>query len=297
MLSNVTKSADVLRGATEMQDLWCEVEKMTPVGSLKGPRQMTNAIMNGYIMNEQEKRDELELTMRRKQQKNNFYMSESAKKLKNRKTDMPASERKAIQNRLASRPAHAQPRPKSPTGLGHVLATGEESPGRAASVRATSKTPNSRAAVSSPGTVVKTSRTKSRGSRFEGLTMQDFYQSDWRPSFTYRPAKQDKPWENVEGFAMSTRTLERRKMDPFADINSFTGNYHSAKSTLAAGGAHVRPLDNKGALGARPVQMWKETLREDFARDDDNFSSNAHDANLDALRKAMGGTDFFSDIE
>ena len=31
MLSNVTKSADVLRGATEMQDLWVEVEKETPV--------------------------------------------------------------------------------------------------------------------------------------------------------------------------------------------------------------------------------------------------------------------------
>lgn len=296
MLSNVTKSADVLRGATEMQDLWVEVEKETPHAGLKGPRAMTDAIMNGYIMNEQEKRDELELTMRKKQQKNNFYMSESAKKLKNRKTDMPASERKAIQNRLAARPAHSQPRPKSPTGRGHMLATGEESPGRAGSVKATTKVPNSRAAVSTPGTVVKSSRARERTSRFEGLTMQDFYQSDWRPSFTYRPAKQDKPWECVEGFAMSTRTLERRKMDPFADINSFTGNKHSAKAQFNAH-AHVRPLDNKGALGARPVQMWKETLREDFARDDDNYSSGAHDANLDQLRKAMGGTDFFSDIE
>ena len=61
--------------------------------------------------------------------------------------------------------------------------------------------------------------------------------------------------------------------------------------------AHVRPLDNKGNLGAHPVQVWKESLREDFARDDDNFSSNAHDAHLDQLRVAMGGTDFFSDIE
>ena len=99
-----------------------------------------------------------------------------------------------------------------------------------------------------------------------------------------------------KGFAMSTRTLERRKMDPFADINSFTGNMQSAKAQFASH-AHVRPLDNKGALGARPVQQWKETLREDFARDDDNFSSNAHDANLDALRTAMGGNDFFSDID
>ena len=51
------------------------------------------------------------------------------------------------------------------------------------------------------------------------------------------------------------------------------------------------------ALGAAPVQQWKQTLREDFARDDDNYSSGAADANLDVLRKAMGGTDFFSDIE
>ena len=77
MLSNVTKSADVLRGATEMQDLWVEVEKETPHAGLKGPRAMTDAIMNGYIMNEQEKRDELELTMRKMQQKNNFYSNRS----------------------------------------------------------------------------------------------------------------------------------------------------------------------------------------------------------------------------
>ena len=38
MLSNVTKSADVLRGATEMQDLWVEVEKETPVKGLPGQR-------------------------------------------------------------------------------------------------------------------------------------------------------------------------------------------------------------------------------------------------------------------
>ena len=63
----------------------------------------------------------------------------------------------------------------------------------------------------------------------------------------------------------------------------------------------MRPLDNKGNLGARPVQQWKETLRETFARDADNYSSNAHDANLDALRASMGaGTSFatpFSEIQ
>ena len=98
----------------------------------------------------------------------------------------------------------------------------------------------------------------------------------------------------VDGFSKSTRTLERRKLNPFLDINSWTGNFASAKAQFASH-AYVRPLDNKGNLGARPVQQWKETLRETFATDMDNFSSNAHDANLDALRAAMaenGGTPF-----
>ena len=85
-------------------------------------------------------------------------------------------------------------------------------------------------------------------------------------------------------------------MDPFMDINSYQGNAQSAKATLDHS-AHVRPLDVKGNLGARPIQKWKETLREDFANDNDNYSSGQHDAMLEALRKAMGGTDFFSDIE
>ena len=101
---------------------------------------------------------------------------------------------------------------------------------------------------------------------FEGLTIKDYLKTDWRPSFNYRPAKQDKPWENLEGFSQSTRSLERRKMDPFLDIQSFT----------AAGQVgYVRPLDVKGQLGARSIQQWKNTLREDFAQDMDNFSSNA----------------------
>ena len=63
---------------------------------------------------------------------------------------------------------------------------------------------------------------------------------------------------------------------------------------------HVRPLDVKGNLGARPIQQWKATLREDFARDDDNFSSNAHDAQLAKLREAMANDDvrdFATDID
>ena len=100
MLSNVTKSADVLRGATEMQDLWVEVEKETPVKGLKGPRVLADHIMQGKIMNEKEERDALEDRAHKFQQKTNFYMSESAKKLRQRKSDMAPSERKAIQSRL-----------------------------------------------------------------------------------------------------------------------------------------------------------------------------------------------------
>ena len=121
---------------------------------------------------------------------------------------------------------------------------------------------------------------------FEGLTVADFLKTDWKPSFTYRPAKQDKPWENLEGFSRSTRTLERRKMNPFVDIQSFNG---AGRAT-----GYVRPLDVKGQLGARAVQVWKESLREDFARDDDNYSSNAHDANMDSLREALGAGTAFS---
>jgi len=293
MLSNVSKSADVLRGNTEMQDLWEEVEKETPVADLRGPRRLKNEIMNGLIQNEKEARDELERQCHVRQQRNNWYMSESAKNLTKRSTDMSTSERKKIRDRLQKRPGHTPPRPKSPTGQGHILATGDQSPqtGREAPPK---KIPNSRAAVSSPGTLVKSSRRRS-APKFEGLMMQDFYSADWKPSFTYRPAVQAKPWENLEGFAVSTRTLERRKMNPFVDINSWQGNKYSAKQQFNSN-AYVRPLDVKGNLGAEPVQRWKETLREDFARDSDNFSSNAHDAFLDDLRVALANTSSFSNI-
>jgi hypothetical protein len=293
MLSNVTKSADVLRGATEMQDLWAEVEKETPVQGLLGPRVLQNHIMYGKVLDEKEKRDELERLAHVRQQKINFYTSESAAKLKARKSDMPASERKAIRDRLTKRPAHDKPRPKSATNMGHVMATGDATPASPGSASPT--TPKSRAMISSPGTEVKSSRMRSRP-KFEGLTMRDFYVQDWRPSFTYRPAKQESPWENVEGFAQSTRTLERRKMNPYLDINSFQGNIHSAKQQFNAHG-WVRQLDNKGNLGAAPVQQWKETLREDFASDADNFSSNAHDANLDAMRTLLANTSILTDLE
>jgi len=284
MISNVTKTADVLRGNTQTQDLWLEVEKET-AGWHKGlppPKQIQNSIRIGMAANEKERQEILARAATRRQQRHNYYISESASKLAKAKSDMPKSERKSVKERLYKRTVSSgQVRPKSPTNLGHMLATGDHAP--QSPVRQTPKSPKSRAAVSSPGTIVATR--SGRGGAFEGLSMADFQLADWTPSFEYKPAHHEEPWENVEGFSKSTRTLERRKMDPFNDINSFHGNVASAKQTFAHG--YVRPVDVKGALGAKPVQKWKETLREDFANDNDNFSSNGHDAMMDALREAM----------
>ena len=293
MLSNVSKTADILRGNTQMQDLWLEVEKET-AGWHPGrppPKQIQSAIREGMALNEKERHDILERMATRRQQFHNNYVSDSAMKLTLAKWQGDKKERKEIQDRLTKRTVSClEIKPKAPTQLGHVLMTGEHSP--QSPVRQPKKTPKSRAVVSSPDTEGKT-RTKKSG--FAGLTMSDFQTKDWTPSFEYRPAKQDHPWKNVEGFSVSTRTLERRKMDPFCDINSFTGNAYSAKQTFSKG--HVRPLDNKGQLGAGPVQAWKETLREDFANDNDNYSSNSHDAMLDALKAAMKSTSNFSQLQ
>jgi len=47
MLSNVTKTADVLRGNTQMQDLWLEIEKETSSWHEPVPRlQCYKAVLN-----------------------------------------------------------------------------------------------------------------------------------------------------------------------------------------------------------------------------------------------------------
>ena len=289
MLSNVSKSADVLRGATEYQDLWADVEKETAVAGLKGPRVLKNAIMNGLMQQEEEERQVKERNSKLRRQHNNFYMSPGQEEaLRARKSRMSNSERKDCMSRLAKRPEHTVVKPKSPTGLGHVCDDGSLAP--SSPERSPKKVPKSKGggeAISTPGTIVRTTKQRARG-KFEGLTAREFLNKEWTPAFPYRPAEHESgPWKSLDGFAMSTRTLERRKLNPFLDINAYQGNKYSAKAQFASH-AHVRPIDVKGQLGARAIQQWKETLREDFARDDDNFSSNAHDANLDALRAALG---------
>ena len=65
--------------------------------------------------------------------------------------------------------------------------------------------------------------------------------------------KVDRPiWQNVDGFPATTFQLERRKLNNFADINSYASR---------VGHRGFRPLDCKGENGARPVQQWKEMLR------------------------------------
>ena len=232
-----------------MQDIWMEVCEETPVPGLPPPKQVQNEMMMGRALNEQERRETLQRLSLQRRLNDNFFLSKSAKNLANKTTDMSPSERQTIRNRLATRPAHSPPRKKSERA----------SPKMTRTRRPTSPT---------------TDKGMKRASRIEGVAVEDFTNLDARPSFEYKPAMHDKPWMELHGFAKSTRTLERRKMDPYADINSFQGNKASAIAQFNSK-AHVRPLDVKGALGAEPVQKWKETLREDFSRDADNHSSNA----------------------
>ena len=85
--------------------------------------------MIGKVLNEQERREELERLAHTRQQRNNFYMSESAKTLKNRKSQMSGAELKSIRERLTRRPIHSRPKPKSEVGLGFVLNEAARTPG------------------------------------------------------------------------------------------------------------------------------------------------------------------------
>lgn len=282
MLSNVTKSADCLRGNTELQDLWEVVEKERPHKGRPPPRVLQDHIMIGKVMNEEERRWTLERLAHERQQRTNFYLSPQTQNMRRRKSRVPLTERKETQSRLFR--SHSPPRPKSRTNLGFVAKDGTPVPHSPLGSPSPKVTPKSKAKVS-PATVEAPKTASRRGQpRFEGLTRRDWLNDDWKPTLPYRPAHQPQPWEHVEGFAASTRTLERRKLNPNLDINSFQANKASAAALHME--AWVRPIEASSAV--KGCQAWKETLREDFARDDDNYSSNAHDAGLDMLRKAMG---------
>ena len=75
----------------------------------------------------------------------------------------------------------------------------------------------------------------------------------WGPAGERRLSVADRPgWRPVSGFPDNTVITEHRKLDPFADINSYSAYQ---------GHMGARPLDCKGMNGARPLQQWKEMLR------------------------------------
>lgn len=77
------------------------------------------------------------------------------------------------------------------------------------------------------------------------------------PAGERRLSVADRPgWRPVTGFPDNTVTTEHRKLNPFADINSY-----AARQGLVG----ARPLDCKGMNGARPLQQWKEMLRNGSA--------------------------------
>ena len=79
-------------------------------------------------------------------------------------------------------------------------------------------------------------------------------------------------------------------MDPLSDISVYASSPGRPSSPARASQptGYVRPIDVKGQLGARPIQQWKETLREEFVRDGDYNGSKARDSALDGLRQALG---------
>lgn len=75
----------------------------------------------------------------------------------------------------------------------------------------------------------------------------------WGPAGERRLSIANRPaWRPVTGFPDTTLQTEHRKLNPFSDINSFASRQ---------GYTGARPLDCKGENGARPVQQWKEMLR------------------------------------
>ena len=192
----------------------------------RAPKVLDNDVYIGKVANVKERRGDVELEAMVRQQHTNFFMSESAQTLRERKSRLPAAERKSIRQRLTRAPSHLAPRTKSPTNLGHLMRNGDHSvnsPDRPDAV-SPKATPKSKAKIS------PISSRRQPALRFQGLSTTEFFHEEWTPSLKYRPAQQVEPWQPLDGFSQSTRTLERRKLDPFTDINSYTGNYASAKA-------------------------------------------------------------------
>jgi len=127
---------------------------------------------------------------------------------------------------------------------------------------------------------------------YQSLTARAYFTNDWKPGESYRkykPAKHPGAWANVEGIATTSRHYENHALNPTNDISSFTAGPMHRET------AYVRPIDCKGNLGARPIQMWKEMLRKDFVpptqpHGSDHDAGGGHDAEIDELRKLLGNS-------
>ena len=97
-----------------------------------------------------------------------------------------------------------------------------------------------------------------------------------------QPPASKPAWVNLPGFPDNTFQEERRRMNPFADINSFSSRM---------GYVGQRPLDNKGALHAGPIQEWKEMLREGMYHRPSNTWTVRIQVEEAGGRAARGGTD------
>ena len=124
-----------------------------------------------------------------------------------------------------------------------------------------------------------------RQTLYQSLTARAYFTNDWKPGDSYRkykPAKHQNDWANLDGYAVTGRVLEKHEMNPQNDITSFT------TGPMHRGSAYVRPLDVKGQLGARAIQEWKEMLRQDYVRPEDNGPRHETDAEIEELRKLLG---------
>jgi hypothetical protein len=293
----------LLNPNSQMQEIWMELEANDPrVYPRAQPQFRTMEEHTHREMTLLERRAEIDRLATMRRQKCHFHVSKGLQRMQFDEP-MPWDERVSAQQRLYKQPTHKQPRDKVETGLGHVLDNGERSIGaqlrdRIPSIRPKAKgrvralhksaprspagSPEFRRRAPSNGApsyadrlpptgadVKAAGQSKQRpggeesadepatGEVNEGITEKDYRMAGWKPGESYRkysPTKHKHDWENVSGFTTSP-FLEQRKMNPLADINAFSNGGRMS--------GFVRPIDTKGQLGAGPLQMWKESLRED----------------------------------
>ena len=275
---------------SQMDALWMELEAQDP-RQLYMPRkqkQWTQHEFDQRYMTEVERRAEVArlATVRRQRCHNHQPVAYSRRAAG---YSMPTAERQEARSRLYSAESRRQ-REKAQTGLGHLMANGELAPPaaqkaaaeraleravakermvakskaqeqaaaarRAIEAKAAARRPKSATVV---GSVLGPA--DADGKALTGITARQYFSTQWKPSRNYHnlgPAKHAQEWQNLDGFGKQSRAIALRDLNPHVDICTFTIN---KEMTPAGSRPYVRPMDVKGQLGARPVQVWKEDLR------------------------------------